>query len=378
MSEADTVALFGDTIGITYMDSSGVYHSVSAYYTQSPEILGLANQWNDATGYTISGRYFLPYQFQTEGTLNAEPRNITVDISCQYSIFDTEFIYTCAAIPCDYTTNISAYNSPTWDWVWSGSQVQFSPSDLAVNNVLPQIYMQSWCDFVPAYMDSQALTSGYSLRLTFDHASLSNGKYGRFYLGIPYVSDGASGYNGTSGLTTTISETTTTGINVNIDVDLDQTNGLLGTIATAIGNVATSILSGIRDLFVPTSQQLDDFFDDLEQMLYDKIAPLYDAVYEVNRAFTEIRSSGTDTHIPIDVVNIPLLDNDSFAMDLNVDENGVPIIHQMPGNLRTNGLLWACKKIIDIICTFAFINMCKTKIELILNPDAETIIEGGD
>ena len=123
MTEQETLTLFGSTINVTYMDTSGVYHSVSAYYTQSPSQIGIANQWNDTTGYTISGRYFLPYQFETEGTLNAEPRNITIDVSCQYSIFDTEYIYTCAAVPCATTTNISAYNSPSWDWVWSGSQV---------------------------------------------------------------------------------------------------------------------------------------------------------------------------------------------------------------------------------------------------------------
>lgn len=294
MSVADTVALFGDTIGITYMDASGVYHSVSAYYTQSPIDIGLAREWNDTTGYTIAGRTFLPYQFETEGTLNAEPRNITVDISCQYSIFDTEYIYTCAAMPCATQTNIAAYNSPVWSWVWAGHEVQFSPSDIAVNNVLPQIYFTQDCDFIPAYMTSQAITSGYSLRVTFDHASLASGRYGRFYLGIPYVSANASGYNGTSGLTTATTAPATT---AGTSVDLGETNGILGGISSAISNLfnkVTSIFNILDDSSiiddtsaidsVPDSLDYDTVLDDADQIMIDADQMLED-VPEITEAW---------------------------------------------------------------------------------------------
>lgn len=377
MSVQDTLDLFGNNIGITYLDSAGVYHSVSAYYTQSTSEIGLARDWNDTTGYTIAGRSFLTYQFETEGTLNSEPRNITVDLNCQYSIFNTEYIYTCAAMPCSTQTNITAYNSPVWSWVWSGHEVQFSPSDIAVNNLLPQIYFTQDCDFIPAYMNSQAVTSGYSLRVVFDHASLSNGRYGRFYLGIPYVSEGASGYNGTSGLTTTILETTTTAINVNVDVDLEQTNGLLGSIITAVGNVASSIITGIQNLFVPTSAQLDDFLDNLEQLLYSKVAPLYDAVSQINRVFTSIRDNGTDTVVYVPPVTISH-GNDSMTLDFNDDLlGGIPLYYDVGGNTASSNLLLAAKKAVDIVCTLAFINMCRRKLDLILNPESETFIEGG-
>ena len=53
MTEQETLTLFGSNINVTYMDTSGVYHSVSAYYTQSPIQLQLSNQWIDTTGYCI-------------------------------------------------------------------------------------------------------------------------------------------------------------------------------------------------------------------------------------------------------------------------------------------------------------------------------------
>ena len=294
MTRSDTLLLFGDTVPVRYMDTSGVYHSVSASAVGSPAYLQIANQWQDSTGYMISNREFILYQFETEGTLNTQPRSITVDISCQYSIFDTEYIYTAAAMPCGNTTNISAYNSPTWSWYWAGDEVQFSPSDLAQNNVLPQVYFADWCDFVPAYMESQALTSGYSLRLTFDHAVLASGRYCYFYIGLPYVSQGASGNIGTSGLQTgTTAAETTSGTSV----DLGETNGILGGISSAISNLfnkVTNIFNILDDSSiiddtsaidsVPDRLDYDTVLDDAEQIMIDADQMLED-VPEITEAW---------------------------------------------------------------------------------------------
>lgn len=292
MTQQETETLFGSTIPVRYMDTSGVYHSVTASALSAGYQIGIANQWSDSTGYMISGRNFICYQFETEGTLNAEPRNITVDISCQYSIFDTEYIYTAAAMPCATTTNISAYNSPSWSWYWAGAEVAFTPSDLAQNNLLPQVYFSDWCDFIPAYMESQSLTSGYSLRITFDHASLASGRYCRFYIGLPYVSQGASGNIGTSGLQTgTTAAETTTG------VDLGETNGLLGGISSAISNLFAKV-TGIFDILddssfvddtevidsIPDSLDYDAVLDDADQIMIDADQILED-VPEVTEAW---------------------------------------------------------------------------------------------
>lgn len=294
MTKQETETLFGNTIPVRYMDTNGVYHSVTASALSAEYQLAIANQWQDTNGYLISGRSFLCYQFETEGTLNAEPRNITVDISCQYSIFDTEYIYTAAAMPCVTTTNVSAYNSPSWQWYWAGSEVQFTPSELAQNNVLPQVYFGEWCDFIPSYMESQALTSGYSLRITFDHASLSYGRYCRFYIGLPYVSQGASGNIGTSGLQTgtTVAETTS-----GTSVDLGETNGILGGISLAISNLFSKV-TGIFDILddssfvddtevidsIPDSLDYDAVLDDADQIMIDADQILED-VPEVTEAW---------------------------------------------------------------------------------------------
>lgn len=289
MTQQEALQIFGDTIPVKYMDNSGVYHSVTANAITSGAVssIQIANQWADETGYMIANRQFLMYQFETEGTLNAEPRNITVDISCQYTIFDTEYIYTAAAMPSS-STNITAYNSPAWNWYWSGSSVVFSPSDLAKNNVLPQVYFSGWCDFVPAYMQSQALTSGYSLRITFDHASIASGRYCRFYVGLPYVSADAQGVTGTPAQTT---ETT-----AQTGVDMSETNGLLGGIS--------GLISGI--------------------------------VQKVTGIFDALTDAGTDTSVPDAIVTVPPDIDYDEALD-NADE----ILDDVPDTVAAAGFWWA-------------------------------------
>ena len=376
MTQSETETVFGSTIPVTYLDVHGVSHSTTATALPSTYQIGIANQYTDNTGYMISGRDFLCYQFQAD-TLNAEPRQITIDISCQYSIFDTEFIYTAAAMPCATQTNISAYNSPSWSWIFAGNNLVFSPSDIANNNVLPQVYFSDWCDFVMAYMDSQASTSGYSLRITFDHASFSNGNYVRFYIGLPYISQGASGNNGTSGLTTTGSETTTTEININVDVDLSTTNTLLGGVIAAIQNVASAILNGLANLFIPTQEQLEDWKDDMQQLLADHLGGLYEAVDYITDFLQNLTTAEAATYIHINQMTIPIkyirvgsspltLDTYNFVLgpyDVNLKYDDLHLIY--------DGLAL----IVDFLATWYFLNMCRNKLEIILNPDSEKIEE---
>lgn len=305
MAQSECETLFGSSLPVTYMDSSGVYHSTTASVLPSAYQLQLANQYTDTTGYMISGRDFLCYQFQATD-LNAAPRQITVDISCQYSIFDTEFIYTAAAMPCSTTTNLSAYDSPTWNWIFAGNTLQFHSVDISNNNILPQVYFSDWCDFVMCYMDSQATTSGYSLRLTFDHASYSSGTYVRFYIGLPYVSSGASGNNGTSGLTTSGSETTTTAINVNVDVDLSQTNGILGSISNGISNIVSGIISGIQSFFIPSHEDFQNFRSSLESSLTQHFGPLFTSRQLITSAFQNLDDLALNDSFVVPQIDVPI------------------------------------------------------------------------
>lgn len=393
MTYQESIDCFGTTIPVRYLDRSGVYHDeiASLVTNNAPYKIGQTS-YIDSESYLVESRGIVLYEFHTEYStpVNITPAQVTVKLQPEYSIFDTEYIFTAIGISTDTDTSLAAYNSPTWTWVYAGQTVVFDSVATATNNVLPNFYLKNSgnyfvgtssgntkFNFVPAYMTSQAVTSGYSTEATFDHVwGNSSGGIQTIYIaiGFPYVSSGALGATGTP--TTTVS-TTTQNINVNVDVDLEQTNGLLGSIITAVGNVASAIITGIQNLFVPTSEQLNDFLDDLEQLLYSKVAPLYDAVAQINRVFTSIRDNGTDTVVYVPPVTISH-GNDSMILDFN-DENlgGIPLYHDVGGNTASSSLLLAAKKAVDIVCTLAFINMCRRKLDLILNPESETFIEGG-
>lgn len=390
MTYSEAVTCFGDTIPIRYLDRSGVYHDETATLVtnNSPFSIGQTSYIDDSS-YLVNTRQVVLYSFQTEYSTpaNTTPQQVTVRLQPEYSIFDTTFIYTAIGISIFSDTNLQAYNSPVWSWVFAGQTVQFDGVNTASNNVLPNFYLKNTngyflataggnikFNFVPAYMVSQAITSGYSTEATFDNVwGDSTGGRQTIYIaiGVPYVSVGASGATGTP---TTTAATTTQNINVNVDVDLNETNGLLGSIISAITGSVSVLVNGIRDLFIPTHEQLESFLSDLEDILYEKIAPLADAVTQLDRVFSAISYQGEETSIRITPVSFNI-GEDVCTIDLNVNENGVPLIPRMPNDSTTNGLLWACKHVINIVCTLAFINMCKHKVNLIINPDAETFVE---
>ena len=184
----------------------------------------------------------------------------------------------------------------------------------------------------------------------------------------------ASGSGSASGtITTDVSGNQS--IDLDIDLELPQQDLTESGPLSWIADKFSDLLLGIKNLFIPSHEDLEDFFDDAETIIFDKIDPLATTVIHITDCFDSIRGSEADTHIRISPVTFPIGDNTDFTLDLNPTSSGVPLVPNISGNNVTNGLLHTCKYIINIVCTLAFVNMCRRKIDLILNPNAETIIE---
>lgn len=284
MTVQEAATLFGQSFEVSYLDNSGVYRTSSAVYQGSETIIDL-NGFTDDAGYLVIGRDFLFYRmYDNAYGLNTQPQNITVRLKPQYSVFDTEYIYTAIAVLSaanDQSTSIAAYNSPVWSWIWNGNVVNFDSVSIAENDVLPHLNFSGKgsysFDFVRAYMSSQGTTSGSSIEATFDHVrSWSSSADVFIMIGCPYISSGASGASGT--IATTAATTATTAP----AVDLGETNGLLGGIASAISNLfnkVTNIFNVLDDSSfvddtavidsVPDSLDYDSALDDVDQIMID-------------------------------------------------------------------------------------------------------------
>lgn len=390
MTYSEAVSCFGDTIPIRYLDRSGVYHdeTASLVTNNAPYTIGQTSYIDDIS-YLVATRQVVLYSFQTEYStpVNQTPQQVTVKLQPEYSIFDTSFIYTAIGIQISSDTNLQAYNSPVWDWVFAGQNVQFDAVNTASNNVLPNFYLKNSngyflgngsgnfkFNFVPAYMTSQALTSGYSTEATFDNVwGDSSGGRQTIYIaiGVPYVSVGASGATGTPAAT---SATTSQQINVNVDVDMSETNGILGTISSSISTLASSIVSGITGIFIPSQEDFQRFRSTIDTKLEENFGVAYTAHTIIHDTIAGVDTTQIEETIDIPQINIPVVVNSSGEV-LQTMPFGGWTVSLKPESTKLSFLYSSLRLIGNIIVTLAVINTLRNKFEYFINGGVTVVMK---
>lgn len=358
MTPAEALQTFGETIdcqyynGSTYAASTFTYNGVwsSAYGDHS------GGSW------TYEGTQFLEYTSNVEPSVN--PQYITFDISPLYSLFDTLQIHTVICLSTGSQNSVSTvYQSPSWDWIYDGQQYHLensSEGDISGQYAYIRSDGQGFT-FVPADFTSARLASGYSYRAVF---SGNQANYPcRLLIGLPYVSADASGSQGT--FTTSGSD-----INVNVNVDMSETNskldeqtGILQQIKQGISGILDTIKNALVSVFVPDDDFMDEFKTDMQTLLSEHLGGLYQAVSAIDDIFDRFGEARAKGSIHIDAVNIPLagetLTLGNWDVPLKVD--GLSLLY--------DGVAF----IIDFLAVAGFLNMCRKKLEIFLNPDSEVI-----
>ncbi len=263
LTPAESLEIFGSEISVKYYNGNDYVDAVARYQGVDSvrEIY-----WTDDTSYLVAGRQLLRYSFSASGISN-NPDYITVDLSPQYSIFDTSMIYTSIGVTAPQQS-IDVYQSPQWEWSIAGNRVLFEAGSIADSQGLLQRYrLQSnnlhYICFVPAYYTAQNTFSAYSLRATFSGAATFSGQV-EVLISVPYISSDASG---SSGVVTT-SSASSGGGDINVNVDMSETNSLLDSLVSGINGLGQFILDGLVSLFVPS----DDFFDSLIDQLRQRFS----------------------------------------------------------------------------------------------------------
>jgi hypothetical protein len=117
-------------------------------------------------------------------------------------------------------------------------------------------------NFRPIYYDFENGGTVDSLKFSGIYPNYSSpDNSGVIYLCFicPYI---GSGIFDSAEITTTGGSGSQTIINNN--VDMSETNGLLGSIISAIPGVVESIINGIKNIFVPSEEFMEDFGDELD------------------------------------------------------------------------------------------------------------------
>lgn len=366
LPEAAARSYFGDEIDCTYYTSSGRQSATFRFYgTDTFDSLpaysnALSNYNQDVLTYCTNAT-FLVYSADLTGVVN-DPTQIVVDLTPQYSIFDTSQIHCAIGLTgANYST--SAYISASWDWYFSGDTVHSeSPLNEYGYGLRAQSRsLQSWFNLVPVNLESQSTTSGYSLRAVFPVAD------SQCYLiiGCPYVSLGSSGESGISGIQTGTTVTTST-VSGGTSVDLDETNGLLGGIIDAVVNLGDFIVDGVSGLFVPEEGFIESFENDLAELLQDTFGGI-DNDMLIN-VIADLLTHGATESVTFPAINVPLTNFSTPAYS-------VPL---KPNSAGLHSFYEAIALAIDLAATCAVLNLVQEKIKAFLVGEKVVDIQDAD
>ena len=355
----ETRQFIGDRIPFTYFNGSQYVDSEAVY--QGSVTSGA--ETSEAPAGFVSGATYLKYSVSAPG-VNTSASYITFHMQPSYSIYDTEWLYTCFALVKLTAVDVSssAYQSPNSDWYIAGSQMNFANRNETSSGSGAYAYMTFESGlkalYIPIVHRSQSTFSAYSIDADFNGvgAAASN-----FYVMCPYVSGDAFGQSGTfaSGSGSGVVTGTTSGSGGG-SVDLNETNGLLGRIEI----ILSGIVDGIKGLFIPDDEFLSEWVDDMKQLLQDHLGGLYEAVTLSVTFMHQFETVQEKQSIYVPAASIPL-----SGTTFTIGPYTVPLkVDGLPSALY-DGIAY----IIDFIAIVLFLRMCRNKLEIFLNPDSEVV-----
>lgn len=352
----ETRQFIGSSFEVTYYNGTE-YVTTTATYDSS---VGFLSETSENPSGFFSGSSWLRYRI-TATNINSSPAYVTVHCEPSYSLFDTEYIYTCFALSKSTNLGISsqAYQSPNSDWYIGGSNVNFANHNETATNSGSYAYLtldnNAQCAYIPIVHRSQSTFSAYSIDAEFSGGFTS---LLSFYVMCPYVSDNASGASGT--FSSSEAPVTTASGSGSQSVDLTETNGLLGRIEI----ILSGIVDGIKGLFIPDDEFLSDWVDDMKQLLEDHLGGLYQSVTLSITFMQQFPNAVAKQSIFIPACSVPLAGSTftlgPYTVPLKVD--GLPAA-------LYDGIAY----IIDFLASMAFLKMCRNKLEIFLNPDSEVV-----
>lgn len=280
MSAADALAMYGNTISAEYYNGTD-YTSFEFVYSSQSSIDSVYSSVSYPESVYVGAPFLLYLADVTYlPNYNTSVGEVTVELTPQYSITNTRFIHTFIGLQ-DLGSNSTVYQSPSYDWVWSGDAVHCENSATDPSTSGGQACFgdaassasRLWYTFVPVDLTASAMTSGYSVRADFSGNDVrgTTNVFG-LAIGLPYVSDGASGSAGTLP-----PEDSQPDINVNVNIDMSGMENRLDDVAGGIDSINSALyddsglsgLSSVDDVGIPSLQFDYSTIDDVGEVLED-------------------------------------------------------------------------------------------------------------
>lgn len=206
--------------------------------------------------------------------------------------------------------------------------------------------------------------------ICFDHVLCNY--YGDIYfcIWLPYVGGSMTDRPPQTTTTTATSSggAVTTGdinvdVNVDVDVDMEETNGLLSDLIDTVIDVGVSIVSGVGDLFLPDDDYIENWVDDMSELVVD--------------AFSDNVHEDTLKDILLDIGTYGATDSIRFPA---VTVGDTTIIPSTSVSLVPFGrdIMVHVETAINLVCTMWVLNMVMNRIKGVILGEKVVDIEGDD
>lgn len=351
---------FIGSIDVEYFNGSDYVSTTANYY--DTDTFSFTENSDDPVGFVAGSRVWVRYSIYAPTILS--PDYITVKVHPHYSIFDTNFLYTAFALTSQNSISQSVYQSPSSKWYIGGSVHTFENNNGNGNNsgyranLDGGVVAANKMSYIPIIHSQNSRFSAYSIETNFSGNTSTSSYIYYFYVMCPYISDFGSGGSGTF----TTGDSVTTSPSGGSDVDLTETNGLLESIRNGISGIGQTILG----LFVPDDEFMENWINDMQDLLHDHLGGMYEAVAELEDFWQQFENVQAKSVIHIGECRLPLAGSELVLgnWDVPLKPTGIPQV-----------LYTSLALIIDFLAVMAFLRMCRNKLEIILNPNSEVVKE---
>lgn len=148
-------------------------------------------------------------------------------------------------------------------------------------------------------------------------------------------------------------------INVNVDVDMTETNGLLGSILDALSSLGSSIVNGIKNIFLPDQEDIVNWKQTIVNILNETFGGIPELEQQLKNAVSSIFSATARETVRFEGIKVPAAAGEPEAVIVPAQD--VPLKPSGFGDLFS----WA-ETFINIVATIAVANTCFNQIKRIV------------
>lgn len=163
-----------------------------------------------------------------------------------------------------------------------------------------------------------------------------------------------------------------------IEDDGNGTQNINVTVTTDNSGFVAAILNGLRSLFVPSQEYMNNWHEDIQTSFSEHLGGVSEAVSLIDEQVDYLRAATSADYIYFPELTLPIGSNGSSSGVETIGADYTLIQGQQvelrPARTGKLKILWDFVEFaVDVVCVLAVFNMLQTKYEIFLNPDGEVI-----